>query len=59
MTTPAQKRANQRQDAKRRRQLRLSVDALQVVDDNKRDGESASACASRLILGGAREPRVF
>lgn len=25
---------------------------VEVVDDNKREGESASACASRLILGG-------
>lgn len=54
MTTPAQKRANERQDKKRRRQLRLSDEALEVVDTNRREGESASRCASRLILSKGR-----
>lgn len=51
MTTPAQKRANQRQDEKRKalKRLQLSAEAHEVIDTNRRDGESASRCASRLI----------
>lgn len=56
MTTQAQKRANQRQDEKRKalKRLQVSAEAHEVIDTNRREGESASRCASRLILSKGR-----
>jgi hypothetical protein len=52
MTAPSQKRANQIQDSKRHPVIRLTADAAEVVTVNRREGESASKCASRLIVEG-------
>jgi hypothetical protein len=50
MTTPSQKRANERQDQQRHPVIRLTAEAAEVITYNRREGESASACASRLIV---------